>query len=87
LDIDNDPTTTLLNKDKSKKETYSGTYSNKNQLGKFTDNGPRGRGFSNYSDPYRVGVTNRGGGGGYKSGATAGGRKNVSTAVKTRIRR
>jgi len=56
-------------------------------LGKFTDNGPRGRGFSNYSDPYRVGVTNRGGGGGYKSGATAGGRKNVSTAVKTRIRR
>ena len=41
-------------------DTYSGTYNNsKNYMGKFTDNGPRGKGFSNFSDPYRVGVTNR----------------------------
>lgn len=28
-------------------------------LGKFTDRGPRGQGFSNFADPYRVGVTSR----------------------------
>ena len=40
--------------------SYGGSYStNKNYMGKFTDRGPRGKGFSNFTDPYRVGMSNR----------------------------
>lgn len=97
MDSEDAPTAALIAKDKNKNNTrfpgYNSQYStNKNYMGKFADNGPRGKGFSNFTDPYRVGTTNTGvGGGNYNrmgsSGAGGAMRKGVSTAVKTRVRK